>query len=152
MSEQSEHVDEKVLELYLKAQLPHEAISVVDAHLGACQECVDRLTEQDKCLWYMAELSANEAAGDGERRRYPRLVTDDSASLQVLNPFSAGIWEVRIVDVSKGGLRIYTPEQLMPESLIRVKMRYSVACGDVRYCIAALDQGFHAGVRMHDYF
>jgi hypothetical protein len=26
-----------------------------------------------------------------------------------------------------------------------------VACGDVRYCIPA-DDGFYAGVRLHDYF
>ena len=148
--EQSEHVDEKDLELYLKYQLSNELVSAIDAHLGSCQVCVDKLAEQDKCLWYLAELRADEGAGGGERRRHKRLVTNEPASLQVLNPFSVGIWDVRIVDVSEDGLRTYTPKPLMPGSLIRVKMQFSVACGDVRYCVPAED-GFYAGVRLHDY-
>jgi hypothetical protein len=73
------------------------------------------------------------------------------ASLQVLNPFTAGAWQVRIVDVSEYGLRTHTPKSLAPGSLIKVRMQYSVACGDVRYCIPT-DDGFYAGVRLHDYF
>src|SRR6266852_5585512 len=90
--EQSEHVDEKDLKLYLKYQLSNELVSAIDAHLGSCQVCVDKLAEQDKCLWYLAELRADEGAGGGERRRHKRLVTNEPASLQVLNPFSVGIW------------------------------------------------------------
>lgn len=147
----SEHVDEKDIELYLKDQLGKESITAIDAHLGDCRACVDKLAELDKCLWYLAELSADEGPRDGERRRHPRHVTNDAASLQILNPFSVGNWDVRIVDVSSGGLRTHTPRSLLPGSLIKVKMHYSVACGDVRYCIPA-DQGFYAGVRLHDYF
>src|SRR5436305_10514978 len=40
-----------------------------------------KLAEKDKCLWYLAELSSNENQG-GERRRHPRLATDDPASLR----------------------------------------------------------------------
>ena len=151
VAEQTEHVLENELELYLKDQLSKESLAVIDAHLGSCQACSGKLAEQDKCLWYLAELTAGEVAGDGERRRHPRLATDDPASVQVLHPFSAGIWDVRIVDVSKSGLRAHTPKSLPPGSLIKVRMQYSVACGDVRYCIPA-ENGFFAGVRLHDYF
>jgi PilZ domain len=150
-SQQSEHVDEKDLELYLKAQLSNESIAAIDAHLGGCPICVNELAEQDKFLWYLAEVSAEDVAGGGEKRRYPRVVTNEPASLQTLNPFSVDIWDVRIVDVSEGGLRTHTPKPLMPGSLIQVRMQFSVACGDVRYCIPA-DNGFYAGVRLHDYF
>jgi hypothetical protein len=151
MPEHSKHIEEKDLELYLKAQLSNESISALDAHLGGCEDCVSRLAEQDKCLWYLAELSAGEGAGDDDKRRYPRVVTNEGAALQVINPFSVDTWDVRIVDVSKGGLRTYTSNSLMPGSLIKIKMRYSVACGDVRYCVPA-DDGFYVGVRLHDYF
>ncbi len=150
MPEHSKHIEEKDLELYLKAQLSNESIAAFDAHLGACGDCVNRLAEQDKCLWYLAELSADRAS-DGDKRRYPRVVTDEAAALQVINPFSVDTWDVRIVDVSQGGLRTYTPTNLLPGSLLKIKMRYSVACGDVRYCVPA-DKGFYAGVRLHDYF
>jgi hypothetical protein len=150
-AEPSEHVNDKDIELYLKDQLSQELIPAIDAHLEGCQVCVGKLTEQDKCLWYLAELNSKEVRHDRERRRHPRVATNEAASLQVLNPFSVGIWEVRIVDVSKDGLRTYIPQSLSPGSLIKLKMSYSVACGDVRYCIPA-DNGFYAGVRLHDYF
>lgn len=150
-AKQSKHIEENDLELYLKAQLSNESISVIDAHLGGCGDCVKKLAEQDKCLWYLAELSAGERTRDGDQRRYPRVVTNDAAAIQVISPFGIDIWDVRIVDVSKGGLRTYTPKNLMPGSLIKVKMQYSVACGDVRYCVPA-DDGFYAGVRLHDYY
>jgi hypothetical protein len=151
VAEQTEHVLENQLELYLKDQLSTESLAAVDAHLGSCQACSSQLAEQDKCLWYLAELTAGEAAGDGERRRHPRLATNDPATVQVLHPFSAGIWDVRIVDVSKSGLRAHSSRSLPPGSLIKVRMQYSVACGDVRYCIPA-ENGFFAGVRLHDYY
>jgi hypothetical protein len=150
-AQRSEHVDENDLELYLKDRLITESMAAIEAHLAACSACAGKLAEQDKCLWYLAELSSEDGSPDGEKRRHPRLATNDPASLQVLNPFSPGYWDVRIVDVSKYGLRTHTPKSLLPGSLIRVKMQYSVACGDVRYCIPA-DHGFYAGVRLHDYF
>ncbi|MSV35713.1 MAG: hypothetical protein EXQ47_08965 [Bryobacterales bacterium] len=89
-TEQSEHLDEKDLELYLKAQLSDASISAIDAHLGRCQQCVDELAEQDRCLAYLAELGAEENPGGAEKWVYPRVATDEPASLQILNPFSAG--------------------------------------------------------------
>ena len=80
-----------------------------------------------------------------------RTVVAVSASLQLLHPFSVDLWDARIVDVSEGGLRTHTPRQLTPGSLMRVKMQFSVACGDVRYHVPA-ERGFYAGVRLHDYF
>ena len=70
--------------------------------------------------------------------------------MQILNPFSASKWDVRVVDVSRGGLRTHTPNPLTPDSLIKIQMQFSVSCGDVRYCIPA-ENGFYVGVRLHDY-
>jgi hypothetical protein len=151
MPEQSQHIREEDLDAYLKAQLSNESISAFNTHLGSCEDCVNKLAERDKCLWYLAELSAGEVAGDGDRRRYPRVATDEAAALQVINPFSTDIWDIRIVNVSEGGVQTSTPRSLVQGSLVRMNMRYSVACGDVRYCVPA-DNGFYAGVRLHDYF
>ena len=147
----AQHADEKDLELYLKDQLSVGSVAVMEAHLANCQACVGKLAEQDQCLWYLAELSAEDGPQEGEKRRYPRVATDEPATIQVLNPFMGEAWDVRIVDVSKGGLRTHTPKPLEPGSLIKVKMQFSVACGDVRYCVPG-DKGFYAGVRLHDYF
>ena len=84
-AEQSEHLNENNLELYLKHQLTNESISAINAHLATCHVCVNKLAERDKCLWYLAELSAPQGACTGEKRRYPRLATDQPASLQLLH-------------------------------------------------------------------
>ena len=150
-AKQSEHIQEYDLELYLKAELSDESISVIDAHLKDCGDCVKKLAEQDKCLWYLAELSDGVAALDSDKRGSPRVVTNDAAAIQVLNPFCIDIWKVRVVDVSKGGLRTLTPRNLPPGALVKIRMQYSVACGDIRYCVPA-ENGFYAGVRLHDYY
>jgi hypothetical protein len=150
-AKQSEHIQEHDLELYLKAELSNESISVVDAHLTDCGDCVKKLAEQDQCLWYLAELSDSEPAGDNEKRRSTRVATDEAAAIQMINPFCIDTWDVRIVDVSKGGLRTFTPRDVTPGTLVKIKMQYSVACGDIRYCVPA-ENGFYAGVRLHDYF
>lgn len=150
-AKQSEHIQEHDLELYLKAELSSEAISVIDAHLTDCGDCVKKLAEQDKCLWYLAELSDGEGAADIEKRRSPRVVTNDAAAIQMISPFCIDTWDIRIVDVSKGGLRTFTPRDLAPGTLVKIKMQYSVACGDIRYCVAG-ENGFFAGVRLHDYY
>jgi hypothetical protein len=145
------HPETEEFGLYLKGQLAREPLLALESHLAACESCVRAMVEQDRYLWCLAEVSGSELTFDGEKRRYPRVATDEAASVQVLAPFQIETWDVRIVDVSKGGVRILTPRPLQPESLIRVKMRFSVSCGDVRHCSAA-PGGFHAGVRLHDYF
>jgi hypothetical protein len=151
-SEHAGHISEDDLALYLKDSLSPDLMSTIDSHLQGCEVCCDKLAEQDKCLWYLAELNvADDAPIKGEKRREPRQATDDPATLQVLAPFSNTVMDVRIVDVAAGGVKVRTPESLAPGSLVRLKMRYSVACGDVRYCLPS-EQRFNAGVRLHDYY
>ncbi len=147
----SMHLGSDELGLYLKGQLSREQIPVVETHLADCETCVGSMVEQDKYLWCLAELSGDELDVGGDKRLYPRVATDEAAAIQVLATFSNESWDVRVVDVSKGGLGIYTERPLAVDSLIRVKMKFSVACGDVRHCQSS-GGGFHAGIRLHDYF
>jgi hypothetical protein len=147
-----EHIIDTDLESYLKDLLGTESAALIDAHLAGCEQCVQRLAEQDQSLWYMAELtSTDQSLLLGEKRGQQRHATNDPALLRVLVPFSNDSWGVRIVNVSMGGLRTYTPKILLPGSLIKVTMQYSVSCGDVRYCEPG-ESGFYAGVRLHNYF
>jgi hypothetical protein len=145
------HPEPEEFALYLKGQLSPDVIPALEQHLAACEACVQALCEQDRYLWCLAEISADELTLDGEKRRYPRITTDEPAVIQSLAPFATDVWDIRIIDVSKGGVRIHTPRPLEPESLIRVSMKFSIACGDVRHCTSTVD-GYHAGIRLHDYF
>ena len=145
------HPEPDEFALYLKGQLSRDVIPALEHHLASCEACVQALREQDRYLWCLAEISTNEFSLEGEKRRYPRLGTDEPAVIQSLEPFATDAWDVRIVDVSRGGVRIQSPRPLAVDSLIRVKMKFSVACGDVRHC-SPVENGFQVGVRLHDYF
>jgi hypothetical protein len=147
-----EHIIDTDLEAYLKDSLGSEFAALIDTHLAGCQQCVQRLAEQDQSLWYLAELaSTDQNLMLGEKRGQQRHATDESAFLRVLVPFSNDSWGVRIVNVSMGGLRVHAPKDMLPGSLVKVTMKYSVSCGDVRYCEPG-ESGFYAGVRLHNYF
>jgi hypothetical protein len=84
-----------------------------------------------------------------ERRREPRISTDDAASMQVLNPLMDGRVAIRVLDVSRNGLKLSTLAHLQRGTLVQVYIRNIVAMGEVRHCVKIGDE-FHAGVRLDD--
>jgi hypothetical protein len=82
-----------------------------------------------------------------DRRDKRRVQTDDPALLRLLKPFVPGHLSVRIVDVSKDGLRISTQTALEPGSLVHLRMRNSAVIAEVRHCSASPD-GFLAGLQV----
>ena len=147
----SAHVYEQDCELYLAGFLPIEKHSVVETRLGDAKPRVAELTEEGKFLRELAGLSAKQAIHDGkEKRREHRLVINEPALLQILNPFSDENSAVAVVDVSKHGLRLHVPAGVMPGSLVKVKIKDDIAFGRARYCVPAIE-GFFVGVHLHDY-
>ena len=71
--------------------------------------------------------------------------------MHVLHPLSTARIDVRVLDVSKDGLRLRVPEFLQPGSVIQVRLESSIALGEVRYCRAA-HGGFDAGIQLQDVF
>jgi PilZ domain len=143
----SEHVFEKDFERYLARLIPNGKDSVIEAHLGECTACVVKLSAADGVLYKRASLSATPSK---EQRREPRFLCDDPAVLQVVSPFSAEPLEGRLVDVSKNGLRFHVVTDVMPGSLVKVKMKTYIAFGESRYCLPAAE-GFYVGIQIHDY-
>jgi hypothetical protein len=85
------------------------------------------------------------------RRRHPRAAMGIAGVLQILNPFSDDCSEVRVLDSSEQGLKLYVPFSVMPGSLVKVRMNDNLAFGDARYCIPE-GEGFFVGIQLHDYF
>ena len=65
--------------------------------------------------------------------------------LRMLQPFVPGYIAVRVVDVSKEGLRITAPTALEPGALVHLGMRNSAVIAEVRHCSAS-PEGFLAGL------
>ncbi len=147
------HVLDTELELYVRGQLSPSQISTVEAHLHQCESCGGRLVQTVKFVEQLAALShaQQQVPREGERRSSPRIPSNESTSLHVFNPLSAARLGVRILDVSKHGLKLHVPEFLAPGTVVQIHLATSVALGEVRYCLPA-GAGFYVGVRLEDVF
>jgi hypothetical protein len=85
-----------------------------------------------------------------ERRQEIRIATNEPARMKILQPLSPST-EVRVLDISRSGLKITVPEMLTPGTVIQIHMRTAVAFAEVRYCGPSGEE-IHAGVRFQDVF
>ena len=56
---------------------------------------------------------------------------------------------VRVLDVSKSGLKLSTSESIDPGTIVRVHIKGSLVMAEVRYC-APVGSEFHAGIKLQD--
>jgi hypothetical protein len=85
-----------------------------------------------------------------ERRQDVRVVTNDAARMKVLQPLGPNT-EVRVLDISRGGLKITVPEFLAPGTVIQIHVKSAIAFAEVRYCTHD-GTDWQAGVRFQDVF
>ena len=108
------------------------------------------ISAEDTLLRALTLLGGNQAAHrKDDRRREPRLPTDEPALLQILRPLSDENSDVRIRDVSKNGLRILTLSKIMPGSFVKLRLKDYIAFGVTQYCVAS-EEGFVVGLHLHD--
>jgi c-di-GMP-binding flagellar brake protein YcgR len=86
-----------------------------------------------------------------ERRSDARVSADHPASLKLVNTTSAVRTDVRVVDVSKGGVKLRVAEALKPGTVIQVRLKGANAVAKVVYCRKA-GTVFHVGVQFQDIF
>ena len=84
-----------------------------------------------------------------EKRREPRFVTNEPAVMQSLNPLRLGITPVRVLDVSRQGLKLRIGRQFLTGSEIQVKLKDLFVLGEVRYCVQ-VGSYFLAGILVED--
>ncbi len=93
----------------------------------------------------------SEQASAADRRCEERFNLDELASMKVLQPLSADGCKVRVLEISKSGLKLSVPEPLQPGMIVQVRLKTAIALAEVRYCLAT-ESGFHAGLRLQDVF
>jgi hypothetical protein len=79
-----------------------------------------------------------------------RIAIDEPARMKVLQPLGTNT-EIRVLDVSRTGLKISMPELLPPGTVIQIHMKAAIAFAEVRYSAPCGDE-YHAGVRFQDVF
>ncbi|HEV2201565.1 MAG TPA: ATP-binding protein, partial [Bryobacteraceae bacterium] len=95
------------------------------------------------------ESTSAESGRPEDRRRHPRLATNDLASLEVVRPFSSFPMDVRVLDVSQSGLKLCASEPIDPGALVRVHIKGHPVMAEVRYCVPVGSE-FHAGIKLQD--
>jgi hypothetical protein len=86
-----------------------------------------------------------------ERRRFPRFKSHDVVKLKLLSSSSNTRIDVQVLNVSNGGLRLWTSQSLDTGTLVEIQRGDEIVVASVRYCVPA-EQGFHAGVRFRGHF
>jgi PilZ domain-containing protein len=86
-----------------------------------------------------------------EHRRDPRIAVDDPGSMRIVNAESAYRSAVRILDVSKRGMKLWVPEFVHPGTTVQVRIKDLRVLGEVCFCVAA-SAGFNAGISIENVF
>jgi hypothetical protein len=145
------HVEADHLELYALGELPAELSAAVESHLKTCVDCGVQFEESLLGIGQWV-AQAEESEYDGpEKRKTPRVATDDPAVLTVLKPERSPRIKIRILDASKEGLKLELSNELMIGAIVQVHVRDLFILAEVRYCIPA-GALFRAGALIHDVF
>jgi hypothetical protein len=118
---------------------------------------LERLEDSDVPVWALKSGFASLLAQKGsERRRHARFVTDDPALMRIVEPYSPVRWVVRVLDVSKSGMRLMVPTPLAKGRLIQIHMKDTCVLAKVRHCgpadTTSPDFLFQAGVEIQHVF
>ena len=90
-------------------------------------------------------------APSDERRKFPRFKSNDAVKLNLLSSVLQDSIDVQVLNVSNGGLRLWSSQSLAAGTLVEIQRGDEIAVASVRYCVPA-DHGFHAGVRFRGHF
>jgi hypothetical protein len=141
------HVSEEQLQSYMSGALSDEDSRQVNSHVDECGSCRTRL-EQSRTKTQSTAAVVTQIDHD-ERRRERRMATNDYASVQVVSPHTLEHMEVRVLDISRNGLKIRAPKFLKIGAVLQMRLRDTLILGEVRYCVR-MDDGFWAGLQIQD--
>jgi hypothetical protein len=139
------HIHAEDVDAYARKRDSESQRLEVEAHLANCESCRSRVAAAVDFSRALTQLH-REAIEMRESHRTP---TDEHATLRVLTPMSPDHWDVRIRDVSKGGMCVRTPKAIDRGSKVEVRRGAIVAYGEARYCIQ-VGEMFHVGIRLSE--
>jgi hypothetical protein len=133
------HSSDDDLRLYISGHLLAADSSVIQAHLDGCKECQLRL----------ADIAIQTRWKGPERRSDPRIPVNLEGRLKLLDPVTSigPPHPVKVLEISRNGLRIVTPRYLIPKTLVQIRFSGRTALGEVRFCLKA-ESEFQAGLKL----
>jgi len=145
------HISDEELKRYALKRLRPELAFAGDSHLAASTPYSGDMPELVDFMLRLQTLRKEPSGADREQRCEHRIVTDEPAQMRLLSPFSPDILTIRILNVSRGGLKVSVPIGLSPTALVQVRSKQAIILGEVRYCVSN-GEGWHAGIKIYDVF
>jgi predicted anti-sigma-YlaC factor YlaD len=146
------HIREEDLKLYALRRSQPDQTPSIESHLAECEHCRNKLTQVELFAKQLAELGRLQGSeGQTDRRREPRFEVDAPASMQVLNPLSTNRVDVRILNLSKRGLRLSVTEFLQKGTIVQVLTKGSSMLGEVCHC-SRVGTEFQVGILITEVF
>jgi hypothetical protein len=147
----SVHVQEDDLKLYVHGRLDAVHHFVVGHHLLECHTCREYLS---LCidLEDMPNPMDNAKWDRTNRRSEPRFTIGGELDYQEFSPFSVDRQKASVLDISANGVGIFTPNPVLPGTIVQIRVMNTVELGQVRHCSAFGDKGYRIGLRLHDGF
>ena len=145
------HISDEEVELFVFERLSADRTAAVQSHVADCPTCSAKAADVEEFKRQLSELSARQAAYDGEeKRREPRVSPSVLATMHVLHPLLLGHSDVQIVDVSEHGMKFRADQFLSSGTLVQIRVQDSFVLGEVRYCVPADDTFFYVGIHIED--
>jgi hypothetical protein len=132
------HVSHVELRQYAIAQTYGNQLSMIEAHLAGCPECVAGLVQEVQSLGPVPALILERL--QQERR------SGKPVSLQLLRPFAPGRVEAWIIDVSEGESKLMVHREVNPETVVQVSFEELVVLGTVEY-YDSVDESYYLTVK-----
>jgi hypothetical protein len=145
------HVSDEDLELYFLGRLRSDHFAAVEFHLTDCSSCTNRLLNVTGVFLKLLTVKNRrpENYQGIEKRREHRFQFDRLGQMQAFSPFSPAKFQVQMMDVSRNGLKIRTPQFVARGAMVQVIIEEAIILGEVRYCIPA-DGEFDMGIQILD--
>jgi hypothetical protein len=145
------HLSDEDLELYFLGRLSSDQRSAVESHLPECSSCTTRLFNVTGVFLKLLKLKNRHPENyEGiEKRREHRFPFDRPGQMQSFSPFSAAKFQVQMMDVSRNGLKVRTPQFVARGAMVQVVLEEAIILGEVRYCIPAGSE-FDMGIQILD--
>jgi hypothetical protein len=147
------HITYDDLHHYSQGKSGRFRVFVIENHLRGCALCSARLGEVLKLLSSKDITPPSKPLplpSPKNRRREPRIPTDDPGVLQVIAPFSSTRVPVRVVDVSKSGLQLLLDIPLEPGSTVKIRIREAVLFAEIRHCRQIKPDEYRAGLVLQE--
>ena len=145
------HIGDAELERYALKRLRAKEVFTVESHLAACSTCTGKLPQHLAFALRLRTLSKKPPSTGGDKRREQRITTNEPAQMRLLNPSSADVLKIRILNKSASGVKVSLPVYLSSKALVQIRHKQTIIFGEVRYCVPN-GADHHAGIKIQDVF